>query len=296
MRQLLDVIKLQDFKDFEVVVSDDSPDNDVFELCEGYKETFALSYYKNNPALGTPENWNNAIRKANGTWIKLMHDDDFFASETTLGAFANAIKKNPDADLLYSAFVFDEIASQKRETVRCTVWDRFILGLSPYHMFKRNYFGNPSCVIFKKTVPFLYDKRFKYIVDFAYYIELLIAKVKCVYIPETLIHVGLNEDQVTHYTFKNKSVQVYENHVFLEKIGIGALKNILAFDYYWRIYRNFGVKDVAEINEFYKGSIPEVIRQMINFQSKIPDSLLKGFSSKLFMSACYLKLRITNKF
>ena len=47
-------------------------------------------YYKNIKVLGTPENWNESIRKAKGAWIKLMHDDDWFANENSLQKFYEA--------------------------------------------------------------------------------------------------------------------------------------------------------------------------------------------------------------
>lgn len=144
----------------------------------------------------------------------------------------------------------------------------------------------------KKDVPFLYDKRFKYIVDFAYYIELLQNKVDCRYINQVLIHVGINDDQVTNYTYKNKAVQMYENHVLFEKIGAGALKNIVAFDYYWRIYRNFEIKSAEDLEPFYKGEIAIVLRRMIVFQQQVSKALLNnGLFSKAAMLACYCSLR-----
>ena len=204
----------------------------------------------------------------------------------------NAIEKQPETEVFYSAFMFEDLANDKKEIIRCNAYDRWLLQLSPYHLLKRNYFGNPSCVIIKRTVPFFYDNRFKYIVDFAYYMELLLHKVKCNYIDEVLIHVGQNEGQVTHYTYKNKAVQMYENHVLFEKNGAKALKNILAFDYYWRIYRNFKIKSTDEILEHYEGTIHPALQAMINFQNRIPASILKiGVLSKVFMFICYCKTR-----
>jgi glycosyltransferase involved in cell wall biosynthesis len=293
LEKLLDSIGRQTFKNFEVIVTDDSPEDTVKIFCDNYPHEFKLIYYRNPTALGTPENWNEGIRKATGEWVKLMHDDDYFATGDSLKLFVAAIQNNPDADVFYSAFVFEDAVKKTQKIIRCNWWDRFFLSLSPYHMLKRNYFGNPSCIIIKKDVPYLYDNRFKYIVDFAFYIELLLNNTNCRYIPEVLIHVGLNEGQVTNYTYKNSAVQMYENHVLFEKIGVKALRNITAFDYYWRTYRNFNIRSIQEIEPYYKGNILTVLQKMIQFQKALPAPLLKiGLFSKIamFINYCWLHL------
>ncbi len=296
LEKLLDSIGRQTFTDFEVIVTDDSPDDTVKNFCNNYPNKFRLVYYKNQVALGTPENWNEGIRKATALWVKLMHDDDYFATNNSLALFARAIKKNSTAQVFYGAFIFENAAKNSKKVIKCNWYDRFFLSLSPYHMLRRNYFGNPSCIIIKKEVPYLYDNRFKYIVDFAFYIELLQNNIKCCYIPEVLIHVGLNDEQVTNYTYKNIAVQMYENHVLIEKIGEKTLKNIVAFDYYWRIYRNFNITSPQDIEPYYKENIPTVLKQLITFQQSLSPQLLKiGLLSKLFMFSCYSQLRIAGK-
>ena len=297
LKILLDSIGRQTFKNFEVIITDDSPDDTVKNFCDAYPNVFELVYYKNSIPLGTPENWNEGIRKATGTWVKLMHDDDYFASDNSLALFVAAIESDKQATVFYSAFVFEDVANHTKKKITCNWFDRFFLSLSPYHLLRRNYFGNPSCIIVKKEVSFLYDNRFKYIVDFAYYIQLLQNNIKCVYINDVLIHVGINEGQVTNYTYKNKAVQMYENHVLFEKIGAEALKNIIAFDYYWRIYRNFDIHSAKDIEPYYKGEISFVLQRIIAFQQQILPGLLKiRLFSKGAMLACYWSLRLKGIF
>ena len=294
LKILLDSIGRQTFKNYEVIITDDSPDDTVKTFCDNYPHVFELVYYKNSIPLGTPENWNEGIRKATGTWVKLMHDDDYFATDNSLALFVAAIESDKQAQVFYSAFVFEDVTNHTKKIVTCNWLDRFFLSLSPYHLLRRNYFGNPSCIIVKKEVPFFYDNRFKYIVDFAYYIQLLQNNIKCVYIKDVLIHVGINEGQVTNYTYKNKAVQMYENHVLFEKIGAKALRNIIAFDYYWRIYRNFNIRSQQDIQPYYQGEVHQVLQQIISFQNALPAHLLKvGLLSKLFMFFCYCRLRVS---
>ncbi len=104
LERLLRSIAEQAFKDFEVIVTDDSPGENLKEICNQYQSAFTLHYFKNEPALGSPENWNAGIKRAKGQWIKMMHDDDWFANTGSLQKFAQAAMQHPDSDFIFSGF------------------------------------------------------------------------------------------------------------------------------------------------------------------------------------------------
>ena len=104
LKRLLDSITIQRFTDFEVVVTDDSPDKSVGRLCEEFALLMPLKYFRNVKQLGTPENWNEAVRRASGEWIKIMHDDDWFAGADSLAEYEKAIGSHPE-----TAFIFSRI-------------------------------------------------------------------------------------------------------------------------------------------------------------------------------------------
>jgi glycosyltransferase involved in cell wall biosynthesis len=51
LRRLLDSIAIQTFRDFEVIITDDSDDLSVKELSYLYKDKFQLCYHKNIKTL-----------------------------------------------------------------------------------------------------------------------------------------------------------------------------------------------------------------------------------------------------
>ena len=63
LQRLLDSIRTQTFRDFEVILTDDSPDNAVADLVTAFSTALPIRFIKNPVALGTPENWNEAIRR-----------------------------------------------------------------------------------------------------------------------------------------------------------------------------------------------------------------------------------------
>lgn len=290
LQRLLNSIASQNFRDFEVVLTDDSPDNSVRELCKQYAGRMSLRYFKNDPVLGTPENWNEGIRQARGEWIKIMHDDDWFTHDRALAQFHEQTLKYPGCKFFFSAFQNVDEDSGKNETVRCSSWELFLLRSSPLHLFKKVYVGNPSCTLVRRNLDLFYDNRFKYVVDFEYYIRCIQKTGEWHYIDEVLLQIGFNQEQVTKYTFRVKEVQIPENHLLLEKMGAGILRNVLVFDYYWRLYRNLGIRKTEDIKTLYNAPVHPIIRCMLRIQGKLPANLLKsGFISKPVMFLTYLR-------
>jgi len=289
LKRLLDSIAIQTYSDFEVVVTDDSPDATVVDFINNYSAEFPIQYFKNNPVLGTPENWNEGIRRAKGKWIKMMHDDDWFASSTALQVFYDATNKHPDVPFFFAAFQNITQETGAIEQVFCSKIDLLMLKWSPLHLFKKVYVGNPSCTLVLRDVHQFYDSNYKFVVDFEYYIRLIKSFKRYHYIDHLLINVGFNALQVTKYTFKVAAVQVPENLSLVNKLGPGILRNLLVYDYYWRMWRNLGVRGAADCQKFYSPPIPQILINMMNQQALVPLNVLKiGLVSKCLMFLSYL--------
>ena len=154
---------------------------------------------------------------------------------------------------------------------------------------KKVYIGNPSCTLVRKDVNIWYDKRYKFIVDFDYYIRIIQQTGMPVYIDEVLLNIGFHDEQVTSYTKYNPEVQIPENITFLNEQKKDILKNVVVFDYYWRLMRNLKIDSKEKILPYLGDIKPKpAIVFIINFQKRISYSLLKiGFVSKFFMLLCY---------
>jgi glycosyltransferase involved in cell wall biosynthesis len=250
-------LPIQTFNDYEVVVTDDSPDTTVQDFIDNYREIKGVKYFRNSPALGTPKNWNEGIRRSSGKWIKLMHDDDWFAQPDALETFYKATVEKPQCAFFFSAFQNVMEEDNKVEVVRCTGGDKLMLWLSPLHLFGKVYVGNPSCTFVKRDLGQLYDSRFKFVVDFEYYIRCFKIIKSYWYVDRVLLNIGFNKEQVTKYTFLVPEVQIPENLLLLEKLGAEILRNPVVYDYYWRMLRNLKIRSVKQV----QGSIPVLLIQ-----------------------------------
>jgi glycosyltransferase involved in cell wall biosynthesis len=287
--RLLDSLTVQTFRDFEVVITDDSPDDSVKNLCAQYVHMLTLRYFRNPVALGTPENWNEGIRQANGQWIKLIHDDDWLASEHSLQRFADAIKAHPEASFFFCAFRNNWLQSGRTEEVYISSFRYKQLLKQPAVLFSKNVVGPPSVVLHPNDRQFFYDKKVKWVVDIDFYIRYF-KTARPVPIHEILMNVGMGEHQVTQDCFRKREVEVPENFYLLEKVGIAALKNVLVYDAWWRLIRNLEITVVEEIRTAgYSGPIHPVLLSMIGWQKKTPRALLtNGLFSKISMFVHYL--------
>lgn len=290
LRRCLDTLTTQSFRDFEVILSDDSPDDSVYEIAEEYKSELTIIYLRNNPSLGTPANWNFAMQHAKGEYIKLIHDDDWLAENDALQKFHDCLEKNPGVDLCFSAFHNVRIKEGTMEPVFCSSFLRKLLKKNRYNLFKRNFIGPPSVVFQRNNREDWYDDRLKWLVDFEGYIRFLDKNNGFVYIEECLVNIGLSGEQVTSAVQHDASIVLPESLYFLEKHGTGILKNIFVYDYYWRTLRNFSVKQPADIQKAgWEKDLPAQLLSMIRFQKKIPSFLLKtGPVSKLIMFISYM--------
>ena len=289
LKRLLDSVCIQDFKDFEVILTDDSPGNEVQELCIGYQNKFPLFYFRNDQPSGTPENWNEAIRKAKGQWIKLMHDDDWFNNEHSLRVFVDATKNNAEALFVFSAYRNIYLDEDKQEDVFANSFWYKLLKRNPSILLSKNIIGPPSVVLHRNDGKFFYDKKLKWLVDIDFYIRYL-QSAKAVYLQRALVNVGMSSLQVTKETFRVRKVEIPENFYLLDKIGSTQLKNILVYDAWWRLIRNLGIRNEKDVQDGgYTGVLPTVIKDMIHRQSKISLKILKiGFFSKIYMCLCFI--------
>jgi len=94
LEQLLQSIKTQTLKDFEIIISDHSVSNEIKNLV--FKFPYLnIVYVKNKNLRGnSPANLNNGLSLAKGEIIKIMFQDDFFVNNNSLEMIKNYFDNN----------------------------------------------------------------------------------------------------------------------------------------------------------------------------------------------------------
>jgi glycosyltransferase involved in cell wall biosynthesis len=280
----------QECSSWEVIVTDDSPDDSVYQVVQQYKDQLPLQYFRNSPAKGMPANWNVCYDKAQGEYIKILHDDDWLAHPQALQKMAAALDRHPDCDFVYSAYSNHYLQTGRIEDVRCSAFYRRLLQESPVNLFQRNFIGPPSVIMHRNKPAYRYDLKTRWVVDVDFYMHVLSANPAFVYLDEPLVNVGISGDQITRDCFRVREVEIPENFYLLRKVSVKHLNNIYVYDFFWRMLRNLEIRSIADLRQSgLEGDIPVPVLQMLAVQRKLPLRLLKiGVLSKLLMTCCYL--------
>jgi glycosyltransferase involved in cell wall biosynthesis len=287
LKRLLDSIDKQTFLNFEVIITDDSPDNSISDFLRQNNYSFIYQYIKNEPAKGTPLNWLEGIKYAKGEWIKIIHDDDWLTNGNSLQLFANAISDS--IDCIFSGYIayFEKSDKVIDKTISLRRFQR--IARHPYFLFSSNELGPPSVVMFRRGIKETYDPALKWLVDIEAYIRIF-NHYKCVYINKPLITMSYNDTQVTNDCFRNPEVEIQEALIYYYKHGPVSCQRILTYDAWWRLIRNLGVRNESGLHNYANGfSIPEFLIEIVSVQSLIAPSILKnGVISKVVMLISYI--------
>jgi glycosyltransferase involved in cell wall biosynthesis len=239
LRKTLDSVVIQDQPDLEIIVTDDTPDDSVKKLIDTYDFKGNLKYYKNSTALGSPENWNECIRKASGKYIKIMHHDDWFYSPTSLRTYVEALENAPTAGFAFS--LVNSYNEKLDEYSQHKVTEEFLSAVKadPTVLFFGNLIGPPSAVIFKKDLNLSFDKNLKWVVDIDFYIQCLL-KTSFVFINEVLISSVNNAVHSVTNDCINKEVEVFEYTYLYHKIHKSGF-NKRYVDFFKELFKRYDV-------------------------------------------------------
>lgn len=246
----------QTFTDFEVIIADDSTNTEVKELLDEFEFYGKLKYFHNESPLGTPRNWNYCISKASGDYIKILHHDDWFSSNTSLQTMVDLLESSPGLEFVFCGcnnLSIDELSSFHY----CISAKRFIeLKSHPELLFKDNVIGAPSVTLFKKTTV-TFDENIKYLVDIEFYINLLKRHTKFAYTTDALINMGNEVSKVTYSIINNKSKLVFEYSYTFNKLEHSKSTFNFYFEAFWSLIGRLNISSVDELVKLgWQGQVP----------------------------------------
>lgn len=243
LRKTLNSIKEQTFEEYEIVITDDSPDDSVAKLLLDFDFKGKLRYSKNTNTLGTPQNWNRCVSQARGYYIKLLHHDDWFATSESLGQFVELMQNNPQSDFGFCASVSVDKGGLYVFTQKPTKRQLHALRQNGEVLFLGNFIGAPSVTIYKNNLGITYDTAIRWMVDVDFYIQLLIKNPTFAYTDSPLVNVTMDgEHQVTREFQENRSLEIGESVYLYKKIK--KSKSFLSQIYFFfkvsrsRIFKN----------------------------------------------------------
>lgn len=203
--QLFHELRYQTVQDFEVVVTDQSMDSKILEVCGTHCGLLDIKYFRYYYQKGkAAANINTAMRYAQGEIIKILYQDDFFvdakALEKIQAEFDNGAK------WVVNGFTHSEDKKNFFNTRIPFYTDNVLLG--------ENTIGNPSNLSIlnceNKEKVFM-DEEILYVVDCEYYYRLKQKLGMPTVIKDILVcarhHPASAVDKPEFYNLKNPEVQ-----------------------------------------------------------------------------------------
>jgi hypothetical protein len=174
------------------------------------------------------------------------------------------------------------------------IW-QYLLSNNIEVLISRNVIGPPSVVLYKKN-SISYDASMKYVVDIDFYSRYC-ASNKFLFIPDILVNVGIHAHQVTKYTHGVEEIHLKESILMLNKKPIPLLNNIVVFDGWWRLVRNFNVKQLEKLTELgLNTKFSKAFNTIITIQQQFAQEVLQnGYFSKLIMIYAYIRYCLFGK-
>lgn len=245
----LESIRIQNFLNFEVVVSDDTPDDSVYRSCEKFSTCFSIKYFRNNKSLGSPGNWNRAVAAASGEYIKIMHHDDYFTDSNSLGSFVALLDEHPLAGFAFSGSnnvdkngLLCFVHYAKKKQVEALRNNRNVL-------FFGNFVGAPSATIYRRNLGVRFDENLKWVVDLDFYYAILRVNSDFSYTEKPLVSVCVSGDnRVTYECENNKCVEIYEWFYFYKKLRSADPHGFCYFNFFWNLLKKYKVSSLGEIS------------------------------------------------
>lgn len=184
LRISLDALWTQTMQDFEIVITDNSDDDKLLEVCAYYGN---IRYYK-NPEKGMARNTNAAIQLAKGSLVKILYLDDHLAHPNALKVICDNFDFN-DEWLVTGC----EHTQDGRHTFGIhypSYNDQIHLG--------NNTIGSPSVLTIKNDDPLLFDESLGWLLDCDYYRRLFERFGAPVIVADINVVLGVGSHQETH--------------------------------------------------------------------------------------------------
>jgi len=180
----------QTHKDFEIVISDHSKDDNLENLCKKYNNLLDINYERNEERRGNfTYNTNEAMKRCKGDIIKILYQDDFLWDESSLEKINNAFDEDTKWLVTSCEHTHDGVNFHREHHPAYN--EEIYSG--------KNTIGNPSVLSVRKDEEMLFfDERMIWTVDVDYYKRLHDKFGAPTILKEVTVAIRLWDKQLTH--------------------------------------------------------------------------------------------------
>ncbi|MEL0435590.1 glycosyltransferase family 2 protein [Phycobacter sp. K97] len=207
LAESLQVLSRQTHPDFEVVVSDQSEDTAVAEVCARFAGSLAIRHIWNRDGLRQASaNVNFAMDHANGDILKILFQDDYLNGDSALQDISDALAHGSSDWLLCGSGISRNGGPLERPMVP---------RLGPKLHFGKNTVSSPSVLAMRRDCTERFDENLIWLMDVDFYKRLWDAHGDPVILPAPLVVNRVHDGQVSAGV--SKALRQKELRYILEK-------------------------------------------------------------------------------
>lgn len=193
LTRCLDSLWEQTMQDFEVIVSDNSTDDKLLNICQFYGGV----NYQRNPIKGMAQNTNHAMQRAEGELIKILYMDDYLAHPQALENIWTAF----EGQWLVTGCI--HLKDGSLQDMHRPSYDQEI------HLGK-NTIGSPSVLTIKNENILLFDEEMTWLLDCDYYKRMYDLYGDPILLYDTGVVIGVGDHQATNTMGEEKKIQEFQ--------------------------------------------------------------------------------------
>jgi glycosyltransferase involved in cell wall biosynthesis len=109
---------LQDYDNLEVIISDDSINDDTTNILTSYHSNPRFTYYKNDKNIGRVANYRKLLYEyAKGDWVLMLDGDDYYKDYSYVSKAINVALTDPEIVFVGACHeIYDEAKNEAKET------------------------------------------------------------------------------------------------------------------------------------------------------------------------------------
>ena len=162
LSELFSSLRSQSYQDFEIVISDHSINNEIFEFCETQSD-LEITYLRNPNDRGNQgANTNCVLNNAEGKILKVMYQDDLFVDNFALEKIVQSFDNG--ARWLMNGFAHTEDGKSFFRHIVPRWTEELLIG--------RNLLGSPSCFAILNEYKEEIDENLRLLIDADLYYRL----------------------------------------------------------------------------------------------------------------------------
>ena len=199
-RELMLSYEKQDYVEKEILVSDDSKNSMIEEVCREFEERGNQVKYFQTDQKGIAKNLNYAIGLATGDIVKILFQDDFFFSENVLTNVSTELQASDSKWFVSACNHFSQASEEFYEDFFPRKSSKLVDGF--------NSISSPSVVSFWRSAFLPFEEKLTYLVDCEWYLRMSHKHGLPIFGADVQITNRVHESQATNWAKELKGLEV----------------------------------------------------------------------------------------